>query len=75
MKTRFQTPSTRPIKRDDHIWGIVSGPNGEVVYWRCCMCGAVAVAPPSYPTPKEWMPIHYESLTVSDREAYAEIPR
>ena len=53
--------------RAEHVWfRIPDGPRRG--YYKCCLCGAIAVEPPPFPTPDDWMPLDYElPLTPDER--------
>lgn len=58
---RYQHVTDTDPRRSDHIWTELR------IGWKCVTCGAVTIyEPPAYPTPTDWRPMGYE--TVSDEE-------
>ena len=49
--------------KTDHIWYL----DKKRMICKCCTCGAVCKQPPNYPTPKTWMPDHFEPLEEWER--------
>lgn len=63
----YQTPKTRKPDRTDHVW--VRRVEGG---FKCVLCGGVTnEEPPMSPTPKGWMPDHYELPLTPEERAQA----
>lgn len=58
----FQKAGKKSLNRSDHVWMEQRGG------YKCCLCGAICVIPPDYPTPHDWMPNKYEQLTRDERD-------
>lgn len=70
LQTPYQSTTTVPIDRKDHVW-MPKYEREEFVGFKCCSCGAVVTeVPPNYPTPEGWYPLRYEELTEVEREIY-----
>mgnify|MGYP001612653691 CR=1 len=54
---QFQTADDKWPDRKDHIWV------DRQADFICCLCGAVTLKPPAYPTLNGWMPGRFEKLT------------
>ncbi len=60
--TGFQTAADRCPDRKDHVWV------GVCKHFKCVLCGAITLRkPPPYPTPEDWLPDTYETLTLDER--------
>ena len=62
----FQQTGQKRLNRSEHVW-YHRAKSGT---WKCVLCGAVCSKPPECPTPKDWMPDTYESLTKDERALY-----
>ena len=66
------TPHKQPFDRADHVWYRYTGLH-PTAQWKCCTCGALAIVPPPYPTPKEYYPIDYELPLTAEEKGMAPV--